>query len=658
MGVFLRDSLSQEVTTRMEATVFPDASVKTQILHRYFDRMSNPAPLKFETVEEWVTRKTFLHGKLLECLGLSPLPEPVHLNPQITGELSREDYTVKRVYFQTFPQIYASGYLYMPKNVDFPVPAILNPHGHWPDGAMHPNVQSRCIALAKKGYVAFSVDSVHVTNFLIGVCSIGIMTWNNIRALDYLCSLPQVDKEKIGCTGASGGGQQTMYLAALDERVKVAAPICLVSYFKKILFSDERTHCICNHVPNLMRYTDEPEISAMIAPRPTLYLCVTGDWTAKFPAEEYPEIKDIYALLAAKDRIDCEQYDWGHDYNQPMRERVYDWFNKWLKGIDAPEEAKEPEMHVEELDTLKKLSQPIPKARGLDGIIEEYLKRFIFTPLNLNTAAEWTSYQDKLRQNLKGLLGNAETTPPNPAIISRVKKNYYTREKLTFKTGPDIPIPGLLFIPKVKLDAPLEAEKLPVVIVVHPEGKAKLLPSESYLTAQLLKNGHIVFAIDPRLTGELDIKWDLNSVIWGRPEAGMAVTDIQGAIDYLYTRKDVDKEKIGYIGIGEAGFLGILAGGLDERIGAVACDDIGLTYRNGRSAPIISNILRYADIPQITTLIAPRALLLNAPSSSESFADVAKIYKILSAQDRLKLTYLPVNEARASLATWMTKNIQ
>jgi len=656
----------------MESTVFPDTSVKTQILNQYFDRMSNPAPLKFNTTEEWLNRKSFLKGKLLECLGLSPLPEPVDLNPKITGELFREDYTVKRVYFQTFPKIYVSGYLYMPTDADFPVPAVLNPHGHWQNGAMHPNVQARCIALAKKGYVALSVDSVHVTNFLIGVCSIGIMTWNNIRALDYLCSLPQVDKEKIGCTGASGGGQQTMYVAALDERIKVTAIVCLVSYFKKILFPDERTHCICNHVPNLMRYTDEPEISAMIAPRPTLYLCVTGDWTAKFPEEEYPDIKGMYHLLGAHDKIDCEQYDWGHEYNQPMRERVYDWFNKWLKGIDVPKKAEEPEIQVEELNVLKELSKPIPGSRGLDGIVEEYINKFIFTPPNFNTAEEWTSYQNKLRKNLNELLGNAETTPLNPSITSRTEKHYYTLEKLTFTSEPDIPIPGLLFIPdkarrtgaqdlrsrtsygEIKSDA----DVLPAIILVHPEGKSELLPTESYLTAQLLKKGHIVFAIDPRLKGELKIKWDLNSVIWGRPEAGMTVHDIRRAVDYLCTRSDVDKEKIGYIGIGEAGFWGILAGGLDERIRAVACDNIGLTYKNGRRTPIIPNILRYADIPQITTLIAPRMLYLNAPSSDESFADVAKIYKVLSAQNRLKLTYLPAGEARTSFATWITEKIR
>ena len=627
----------------VEANVFPNELSKKQILENYFDRMSAPKPMKFTKASEWLNRKAVLKEQLLECLGLSPMPERIPLNPIITGKLDREDYTVERVYFQSWPKIYASGYLYMPKNADFPAPAILCPHGHWQDGAINPVVQSRCIAFAKKGYIALAVDSVHVTDFLIGVCSIGVMTWNNIRALDYLCSLPEVDKERIGCTGASGGGQQTMYVAAIDERIEAAGIVCLVSYFKKILFSDERTHCICNHVPNLMHYTDEPEISAMIAPRPTLYLCVTGDWTSQFPEEEYPEIKNVYLLLGASDKIDCQQYDCGHDYNQQMRERVYAWFNKWLKGIDDPEEAKEPEIQTEALNTLKALSKPIPGARDWEAVIEEYRARFSFTPPNLKTATEWADYQVKFREELKKLLGEVAETPLKPSVICIEENKNYTLEKLTFETEPDIPIPGLLFIPK-SVQSPA-----PAVIVVHPQGKAKLLPTKSALISQLLENRQIVFAIDTRLRGELKFNWFLNTVIWGRPEVGMAVHDIQRAVDYLRARSDVDETKIDCIGFGEAGLWACIAGGLDSRIRAVTCDDIGIAYKNGRSDNIIPHILRYGDLAQIAALMAPRTLFLNVPSNDENFAFVREAYQALSASENLKLTSYTIGQAKVQL---------
>src|SRR5207248_10187254 len=120
-------------------------------------------------------------------------------------------------------------------------------------GAVHPVVQSRCIALALKGYVVLAVDSAHVYRYEVGVNPIGVMTWNNMRALDLLQSIPEVDGARIGCVGASGGGQQTMYLMALDDRVRVAAPVARVCYSRPILTADSHQRP-CNHVPALLRW--------------------------------------------------------------------------------------------------------------------------------------------------------------------------------------------------------------------------------------------------------------------------------------------------------------------------------------------------------------------------------------------------------------------
>jgi hypothetical protein len=230
-----------------DTNVFADAKTKTQMLEAYFHRLSAPKPPTFKSKKQWNERRAELRKLVLRDLGLDPLPERVPLNAQIVATKEYDDYRLERVWFQTLPHIWASGWLYVPKTQNpeprtQKFPAVLNPHGHWENGARHPVVQSRCIGLAKKGYVAFAVDSVHVTDWRIGVCSVGMMTWNNMRALDYLETRPEVDKTKIGCTGASGGGQQTMYLMATDDRVQVAVPTVLISYFERILFSDERTH--------------------------------------------------------------------------------------------------------------------------------------------------------------------------------------------------------------------------------------------------------------------------------------------------------------------------------------------------------------------------------------------------------------------------------
>jgi len=215
---------------------------------------------------------------------------------------------------------------------------------------------------------------------------------------------------------------------------------------------------------------------------------------------------------------------------------------------------------------------------------------------------------------------------------------------LTFETETDIPIPGLLFIPK-SVQSPV-----PAAIIIHPEGKSELLPTKSSLVSELLANGRIVFAIDTRLRGELKINWFLNTVIWGRPEAGMAVHDIQRAIDYLCSRNDVDEEKIDCIGFGEAGLWAVLAGGLDSRIRTIACDDIGITYQNGRVDNIIPNILRYGDLPQIAGLIASRKLFLNVPSNDKAFDFVKEVYHRLGASQNLNLINYTAEKAKTLMA--------
>src|SRR5207302_4522649 len=134
---------------------------------------------------------------------------------------------------------------------------------------------------------------------------------------------------------ASGGGQQTMYLMALDDRIRAAVPAVLVSYFHRILMPD-RHHCPCNHVPALLRVTDEPEICALFAPRPLLFLTVTGDWTAAFPTQELLELRRIYHLYGQADRLEHQQFPGPHDYSRSMRELAYAWFLRWLCNVTDP----------------------------------------------------------------------------------------------------------------------------------------------------------------------------------------------------------------------------------------------------------------------------------------------------------------------------------
>jgi hypothetical protein len=218
-----------------------EKGAKARMLEAYHRRCVTPRPPAFESKARWEERRAEVRRLVRRGLGLDPLPERVDLRAQVVAKKEYDDYWLERVWYRTFPDVWASGWLYRPK-AEGKHPVVLCPHGHWDQGARHPVVQSRCIALAKKGYVALAVDSVHVTHWALGVCPVGIMTWNNMRALDYLATRPECDMEKVGCTGASGGGQQTMYLMLLEDRIGAAVPAVMVSYFSRIVFADEQAH--------------------------------------------------------------------------------------------------------------------------------------------------------------------------------------------------------------------------------------------------------------------------------------------------------------------------------------------------------------------------------------------------------------------------------
>jgi cephalosporin-C deacetylase-like acetyl esterase len=649
-------------------------------LQQYYERMVEPRPIRARTRPEWLARRTELRPQVRACLGLDPSPARLPIDARLLGSLSREGYRLERLLFQTWPGLYAGGWLYVPDPLEAPVPAVLSPHGHFTDGAMDGIVQTRCITLARMGYVAFAIDSVHTYRYDVGVNAVGVMTWNNMRALDYLYSRAEVDRERIGCVGESGGGQQTMYLMALDDRIKAAVPAVLVGYFKRIL-APRPLHCPCNHVPGLMRVTDEPEISALFAPRPLLFLTVTGDWTASFPTAEYGEIQNVYHLWGQLDRLDHQQYEGGHDFTRPMRERAYAWFQRWLKGIDDPDAAREEEVTVETVETLRALSADSGMRIAECGLWEEagsnptaeagrsspgawVLNEALFTAPRLEGRDARKNYQARLRSEVTELLGGEITTAVLEPEVHKEELQAdadppFRWQAVSFRSEREIRVPAWVWSPANA------ASPGPGIVLVAPEGKAawaeeRSAVAPSPLVRALVAAGYRVLALDPRLRGELDADWFHNTVLWGRPEAGMAATDLQAAVGYLWQRGDVDRRRVALLGTGDMGVPALLAAGLDERVGVALADCMGTTYQDGgEGLPVIPNLLRHADLPQIASLVAPRPLMLfRVPSERAGFASrryfdwARRSFQSLGAEDALTLRSGPLPEP-VELVRWL-----
>jgi dienelactone hydrolase len=317
---------------------------------------------KYATRGEWEARKAHLKRQILVAAGLFPLPEKSPLHAQVFGRLERADYSIEKVALETMPGYYLGGNLYRPLHPKGRVPAVLTPHGHWTYGRLENaesfSGQALGISLAKQGYVAFAYDMVgyndtfqtehsfHSPTYqLWSFGPLGLQLWNSIRAVDFVESLPDVDRGRIGVTGASGGGTQTFLLAAVDDRVGYAAPVNMVSFLMQ-------GGCECENAPGLRIGTSNVEIAAMMAPRPMLLVAATGDWTKNVPREEYPAIRSVYELYKQPGNVSVVQFQADHNYNQRSREAVYRFFARQMLGAADSEGFTEPELEVEPLYSM------------------------------------------------------------------------------------------------------------------------------------------------------------------------------------------------------------------------------------------------------------------------------------------------------------------
>jgi hypothetical protein len=269
------------------------------------------------------------------------------LNPKIFGRIEQNGYSVEKVFFESYPGFFVTGNLYRPLGNEGPFPAVLCPHGHWGRGRLHSDntgsVPGRCISLARQGHVVFSYDMVGYNDStqvkhsfadeLWGTSLMGLHLWNSIRSVDFISTLPDVDANRIACTGASGGGTQTFMLMAVDDRIKAAAPVCMIS-------AHFQGGCECENAPLLRLDIYNVEIASLMAPRPLILVSATGDWTKNNPTVEYPDIRSVYELFGAGDRVASVQFNTGHNYNKDSREAVYAWFGKWMLGIPDAEKVE------------------------------------------------------------------------------------------------------------------------------------------------------------------------------------------------------------------------------------------------------------------------------------------------------------------------------
>ncbi len=386
------------------------------------------------------------------------------LEPEILGTIARDGYVIERLTFQSRPGLRVTANLYRPDRVPERLPAVLSVHGHWSWARIDPNVQPRCIGLAKLGYVVLCVDAfgageraiepapgtyhgglVGASLWPLGTPLIGMQVYDNRRAVDYLISRPEVDPARLAITGASGGGNQTLYSGATDERLAAVVPVCGIGTYDAYLTTG---CCVCEVNPGGAAYATTGDLLALMAPRALLVISATRDafqFSVGEAARSVAYARERYRLLGQEARIHHTSIESGHAYNRPMREAMYGWLEKWLRQRGDGGPLPEPEIKVEETETLRCFPRGTPRPASVVTIPEwahrEGLLRLKALSRTPDHPEEWRADAERMRTTVRDrILGGF---PPRvPLEVSET--NGDASRDFTFTSEPHIRVAAQL----------------------------------------------------------------------------------------------------------------------------------------------------------------------------------------------------------------------
>jgi cephalosporin-C deacetylase-like acetyl esterase len=692
LALFLLLAAFQQFASAQDA-VPRDTSRGDAMISRYFAaqtaKLANASLAAYQSKEAWEKDRATHREQLFEMLGLDPMPEKTPLTPVITGTVEHEDIVVERLHFQSRPGLYVTGNLYRPKQQSGPLPAILYVcgHGRVKKGDISfgnkTHYQHHGAWFARNGYVCLTIDTlqlgeiegIHHGTYNLGrwwwnsrgYSSAGVEAWNCIRSLDYLQSRSEVDGERIGVTGRSGGGAYSWWIAALDERIKVAVPVAgITSLQNHVVDGCVEGHCDCMYMVNTYRW-DYAQVAALVAPRPLLISNTDKDRI--FPldgvVDVYSKARRIYELYDKRDHIGLQITEGPHKDTQELRIHAFHWFNRFLKGKDPLIEMAAVKLF--EPEQLRVFSD-LPKDE-LNTTIDETFTATAVLPEATDVAVgncRTAGYCKRLTELcFRGWPGRDEV-----ALIPAVGKPVFQAEHdgihlsaINFSPEPNIDL--TLFVLRSSKVKP-EALKLSVVNVLDEQGWSEFLATvrvgfsksfENEMTAApddsawsslagLLKaNPWGMAYVCPRGIGPT--AWDQSErkqthnrrrfMLLGQTLDGMRVWDIRRALQALKTVKGY--EQVAIWCQAERKMSGIaLYATLFERSIVKRLDlyDLPTSHRDGAT---FLNVLRQTDIPLTVAFAAQRTKVVIYDDNPERWAfpvSVIERHEVLKGQLQIR----------------------
>jgi cephalosporin-C deacetylase-like acetyl esterase len=653
-------------------------------------------------------RNAFVRGKLLLMLGSFPERNPLHATTVKVAQ--KNGYKVENVMFCSRPDFWVTGNLYVPTSGVGPSPGIISPCGHYPLARMTPQYQSAYISLVRSGFVVLAYDPIgqgerrqywnpgtNITEvggpvfehsmpgqelMLLGQTLTEYFVWDGMRAIDYLLSRPEVDSEKIGCAGHSGGGTMTKFISVADPRVRCAVILeggTANSWpTQSIGIGDVEQ----NLFPAAIYGIDNVDLHAAIAPRPLL----AG-------IERYSEgfdraadtIQARYRQLGVEEHFDTVAADDPHSWSPKLRRATTDWFCRWFYGRKGPSEiaAYEVSRPQDLYCTPDGSLRYSKKGMTIFSIVAEKEGGLPQQQKVPKTKAELAVHQSRIREQLRNLLrltqpaGSQKDQPLGVRSVAITPREDYRIEKIELLSEPGIYIPMWVFVPEHS------GGVLPTVLYLNDEGMQfdgmefqgpEASGLQHGVLDEMVRRGYLVIAADVRGIGQTNVSrtsslscgefgqlFDTDTAMayaaWSMQESllGMRVWDVMRCVDYAMQRKGADRQHLHVIGKGRAGLWCLYAAALDDRIKSLACVDSLVSYRTLTQVDrylygadiFVPEILQHLDLPQVAAAVSPRPLTLieprnamketvSAPAADEEYRWTGEIYKLMGANSKFR----------------------
>jgi cephalosporin-C deacetylase-like acetyl esterase len=687
---------------------------------------NQPTPPEAQTWEELQARRAPLQKRLRHSLGLEPWPERASFKTRLVGTLERDGYRIEKLVYEAWAGLPVTAHLYIPHRLEAPVPGLVYACGHWMEaGKLAPTVQSFCASAATLGIAALVFDPIgqgerlgswrdhgHLNALLVGKSQLGLMVWESIRALEVLLTRSEVNPHKVAITGASGGGLNTLFTAAIEDRFACAIPVAYPCTFFQAMRAErdlnwEDGDDVCNQVPQVMSYAEMSDIASLFIPRP--YMILSGSRDKIFPIAGARQIAAVvarnYALAGVPEHFRFAEFDEEHGYQLSLREAAYAWLKHWLFDNEAGASAAaasipEPQLELFPNPYPVEYSKPpipapgqvrlqsptlVPVSGALPGFclspMEPVRSEAFFDSLFKTAAQEMPrlaplpdqpgalpAWQREISLRMQATLGPfPERGPLHTRLFNQVWEDGLMAERVTFESEPGIILPGLFVMPAEWYNP------APFVIYAGEWGKQQGL--RSGLVQELVDHGYGVLAIDVRGVGETattDFEAATNLLMMDRPLFGQRVWDVLRGVDFIWERcyiaPQIDKGRLIVAGDGVGGLWALHAAALDGRVAAAVAGNTLYSYKalldHGARYPAstyLFDVLNQFDLAHVVAACAPRPVYLQPvdgwrrpcrPSEITAALQPARQAFALAGASSNEL-YIPTPEMANSLPQWL-----